>query len=124
MHCFFTTHTNLFFHCLHVDVKISYVIVYPITLTCFIIVYTITITRFVIVYTIKLTCFVIVYTLTSDSFPRGGCAARRPSLRPSCGKAAPESESAPEQGAAVQHIILRGGGQTIQKLTTSYNPRH
>ena len=57
MHCFFTTHTNLFFHCLHVDVKISYVIVYPITLTC----------------------FIIVYTLTSDNFPRGGYAARRPS---------------------------------------------
>ena len=46
----------------------------------------------------------------------------RASERPSCGKAAPESESAPEEeGAAVHHILLRlRGGEQNRLLKTHH----
>ena len=78
------------------------------------------------VNTITLTCFVIVYTLTSDSFPRGGCAAkaRRPSLRPSCGKCCTGVRVCTRGGGgccAPQPSQSRGTEQTSEKLTTFYS---
>ena len=83
---------------------------------------------FVIVHTNTLTCFVIVYTLTSDSFPRGGCAAkaRRPSLRPSCGKCCTGVRVCTrERGGCCapdpSQTQRRGTEHTTEKLTTSYS---